>query len=1379
MELSIDIVREAFRRVVENEDTKEENRIFFKELLASDDRDKQKQVYLDNIQFFFDDPSFKEVYLLPEVVKACIDKFNHSIGEYRSIYVQIFFERTQDEIDYKAFLNTSEMTEELLKNDVLFRLFYRNFKGFFECFDGILKKQMEDKFFDSLDVTGLSIYTLNILSEELIDLCLQNAKFREIIYNELSKGYFFNLDEKVAYKLWGAFKDDITRWPLDKQVKLIGKLPKELALEALEMFQIIDNIDNINSFDLKDIAEIIPQSVFYQKCIEYIEIGKERQFGDYLKLLNKEMQKKLINYLIDNKKSRLILEYKDWDNDLLEQLFVMNPNFFPIDFIYQIYLKSKNPQYLVELKNRLLNMEEIDLKSFLNLKSFTRLLSDDERQILASKIVFTSASVFSHVFLNEIEDDYDPFFLKIYMQKCKEFMLQNPNYKLYLSTDFFFNYLSKKEQTFFINYIDSKRFFEHLLSDEKLFNFMVDYLKEHPDFFRTRELSPFSSFTESDALLDRIDEILPYFDNSQLILFADSNIININEKIRNYILEYVFLHPDMMKAKLISYYSYDDLRTLLSKMSVETFKNLIKNLYEKSPEIVYETLKAKKNDFIEFWNNDYFGFDNEKIIKIYLECLSSSEIDDMISRITNLSTLEVFFFESLKAHNDEASKSAIDKLLGLYVDSSIKNEWFKFRLNLSKYNQEQVQYIIGNVDFKTLFFISKDYFNQTIKNKLMEYLKKDISCLIDNDIAENISNFIYLLHDEDRNFIESKVDGLLASNQLYSKFKNKIKGITLKEKLKFLCLCRDALLSQKKIDTFEMLLDENPFVLSTINPILFNDQIIEMDDHFLIKTSKYQIVQRNLVELSKIHPEFLNLLVRLSDYIKSQKTTEFVYDLEISSVIEFLSKNNKLKEYDFAHADIRDILNYILYNYQREDTFKEYGSSVENFSQERIKKCDEEFAKSTNIDDMKNIYCYKYLSMSLKDIVAFNKKYVINYDKVQKYAKNDVPLQFISLLTKILSISDVVTLKELYNKTTIYYDKADLYTIESIMQSAYFDSLVHDYHDKQNGVSITKEFKDLDGNMRSIPMIELSEDFGIFVHSTCAYGSMQIIDDDYFLSWNNNPSTENHGICTSYITNSSYGTAAVTDKGVMFAFTRINNQSIATYSPYDLATSNRGYNIVSSYNPFYTTLDNIPRFTRHTHNEFDFERRNHSIDPRFDCIQPDAIVIYEDMDESIKANSIKAYEDFKKHGVELKIYYIDRVKIANNEASKLKNMMMQYRNTFDMNELALIIDKYESNICGCDFIQGIDKDALFMTDDVRALLRDTVTYLINLTDKDMQRKQVNAFIQIINNEQYKFDLLDDRNKKRAKKFNLSDDELKAQITYLKSLIGNQETVIQK
>ena len=88
-------------------------------------------------------------------------------------------------------------------------------------------------------------------------------------------------------------------------------------------------------------------------------------------------------------------------------------------------------------------------------------------------------------------------------------------------------------------------------------------------------------------------------------------------------------------------------------------------------------------------------------------------------------------------------------------------------------------------------------------------------------------------------------------------------------------------------------------------------------------------------------------------------------------------------------------------------------------------------------------------------------------------------------------------------------------------------------------------------------------------------------------------------------------------------------------------------------------------------------------------------------------------------------------------------MMMQYRNTFDMNELALIIDKYESNICGCDFIQGIDKDALFMTDDVRALLRDTITYLINLTDKDIQRKQVNAFIQVINNEQYKFDLLDE------------------------------------
>ena len=157
---------------------------------------------------------------------------------------------------------------------------------------------------------------------------------------------------------------------------------------------------------------------------------------------------------------------------------------------------------------------------------------------------------------------------------------------------------------------------------------------------------------------------------------------------------------------------------------------------------------------------------------------------------------------------------------------------------------------------------------------------------------------------------------------------------------------------------------------------------------------------------------------------------------------------------------------------------------------------------------------------------------------------------------------------------------------------------------------VTKKFV-INGKEVEQEVTEATGSYGLFVHSTDAYGSMEMINDDYFESWNYNSNTENHGICCCYITNMSYGTANVKGKGVMFGFNQINEHSIATMAPYDLMTINNGYTITSRRPPLYMRLDKVSSYTRHTHNETVWERRSISGNVMFKK-QPSYIVYFVD-----------------------------------------------------------------------------------------------------------------------------------------------------------------------
>ena len=181
--------------------------------------------------------------------------------------------------------------------------------------------------------------------------------------------------------------------------------------------------------------------------------------------------------------------------------------------------------------------------------------------------------------------------------------------------------------------------------------------------------------------------------------------------------------------------------------------------------------------------------------------------------------------------------------------------------------------------------------------------------------------------------------------------------------------------------------------------------------------------------------------------------------------------------------------------------------------------------------------------------------------------------------------------------------------------------------------------------------------------------------------------------------------------------------------------------------------------------------------------QPDSITIFEDMPTEIKENSIKAYEDFKKQGIKLKIIYIDRVKNAKNEAKKLELLINEFEKSYNLELLAEIINIYECNICSCDFLGNnkknslnlFDQHELFKTDKISNLLLNTVEYIKNIEDIEVQRNMFNKYMNILNNEQFKFSLIDDFNKQRKHTFDLINDNLKVELKNLEKNLsyGNQ------
>lgn len=214
----------------------------------------------------------------------------------------------------------------------------------------------------------------------------------------------------------------------------------------------------------------------------------------------------------------------------------------------------------------------------------------------------------------------------------------------------------------------------------------------------------------------------------------------------------------------------------------------------------------------------------------------------------------------------------------------------------------------------------------------------------------------------------------------------------------------------------------------------------------------------------------------------------------------------------------------------------------------------------------------------------------------------------------------------------------------------------------------------------------------MMITSIGAYTSMEE-PDDYYASWNVDK-IASHGCCCSYVGEKNLGTAEV--KYCCLGFTDYDLGALQLSGPYDLCSESTkdSYKISSTYSSMYLLPDDVLGYTRHTHNETVWERRNISGDAMFKK-QPSYIVYFVDNfeDRLSDPEAMKQWESVKKaasnfsievDGVKksLPIMVVEREKIAKSQLEIIQNKLEQFKTTLDSKLIKDIISDYESNYAG-------------------------------------------------------------------------------------------------
>lgn len=550
----------------------------------------------------------------------------------------------------------------------------------------------------------------------------------------------------------------------------------------------------------------------------------------------------------------------------------------------------------------------------------------------------------------------------------------------------------------------------------------------------------------------------------------------------------------------------------------------------------------------------------------------------------------------------------------------------------------------------------------------------------------------------------------------------------------------------------------NNEIINVLNLDFLADEIVNHFSETQIEIlSCYPNLQEKIIELSSKFPFKANLIYELVNRYKDGLEWIPVLEKALYNVnaSDYINLFESIKDHDLTQEE-KDNLIYLLITDNHLD-ISSYDE-LKNIDEVREKYI-EKLIKKNTLCSLKLAYFEKVYGISLEKAINLVDLYGKSlgskaFDSLDEESKSRFAL--LQNMKKIIDINNVEVLKYyLEHINPNFVVKPDLMvTYEAKLKNLFtqeFNKSLTKPVEEDRVISEVKGEQDLDIYLAAGH--DGKKKCRMMITSIGAYSAMDE-PDDYYASWNINQ-IASHGCCCSYVGEKNLGTAEV--KYCCFGFTDYEPGALQLSGPYDLGShsSNDSYNIDSYFSSMYLLPDDELDYTRHTHNETVWERRNISGGKVFKK-QPSYIVYFVDNfeDRLNDSEAMRQWESVKKAAADfstvvdgvrkpLPIMVVEREKIAKSQIEIIQGKLNEFKTTFNSKLIKEIVTDYESNYAGNrTYHLNISKKYFpkheQLADSVVGEIIGVVKKIYS-TEPDIALECINELEKVVKNEKEKYD----------------------------------------